>query len=96
MGKKDIVEKIARFFSSNKNRYHIIRMGIFGSVARNEMTDDSDVDVVVELEKPSMFDLIGIKQDLEEDLNRRVDVVRYREKMNRFLKRRIEREAVYV
>jgi hypothetical protein len=43
-----------------------------------------------------MFNLIGIKQDLEEEFHRPVDIVRYREKMNRFLKRRIEKEVVYV
>jgi len=40
--------------------------------------------------------LIGIKQDLEERFRCHVDVVRYREKMNPLLRKRIEREAVYV
>jgi len=57
--------------------------------------EQSDVDIVVELEEPDLFHLIGIKQDLEEKLNCPVDMVRYREKMNAFQKRRIEREAVY-
>jgi predicted nucleotidyltransferase len=39
---------------------------------------------------------VVIKQELEELLQRPVDVVRYRENMNRFLKQRIERDAVYV
>jgi predicted nucleotidyltransferase len=48
------------------------------------------------LAKPDMFDLIGIKQDLEEELNCRVDLVRYGEEMNPFLKRRIDGETLYV
>jgi len=40
--------------------------------------------------------LIGIKQDLEEQLNCPVDIVRYRDRMNEFLKKRIDKEAVYV
>jgi len=43
-----------------------------------------------------MFNLIGIKQELEEQLRMPIDIVRYRKKMNPFLKRRIEKEAVYV
>ena len=43
-----------------------------------------------------MFALIGIKQELEEVLHRPVDVVRYRESMNAFLKQRIQQEAIYV
>jgi predicted nucleotidyltransferase len=51
--------------------------------------------VVVELENPDLFNLIGIKQDLEERLHCSVDVVRYREKMNGYLKHRIDQEAFY-
>ncbi|MEE8389473.1 MAG: nucleotidyltransferase domain-containing protein, partial [Anaerolineae bacterium] len=62
----------------------------------DEITDVSDVDVVVELDRPDLLILVGIKQELEESLQRSVDVVRYRERMNAYLKRRIEQEAVYV
>ncbi|MCD6586906.1 MAG: nucleotidyltransferase domain-containing protein [Desulfobacteraceae bacterium] len=34
---------------SNKEKYQIVRLGIFGSIARNLMTADSDIDVVAEL-----------------------------------------------
>jgi hypothetical protein len=65
------------------------------TLARGEDTDASDVDVV-ELERPDLLLLAGIKQKLEELLQRPVDVVRYREQMNPFLKKRILRDAVYV
>ncbi len=39
--------------------------------------------------------MIGIKQDLEEQLGSKVDIVSYRPTMNPFLKRRIDQEAVY-
>ena len=60
------------------------------------MSEQSDIDVVVELETQDLFDLIGIKLDLEEQLSQQVDIVSYREKMKEFLKRRIDKEAVYV
>ena len=60
------------------------------------MNEQSDIDIVVELEDPDMFNLISIKQDLEEELSRPVDIVRYRERMNAFLKAKIEKEAIYV
>jgi len=43
-----------------------------------------------------LFYLVGIKQVLEEKFQRPVDIVRYRDRMNAFLKKRIDREAVYV
>ena len=60
------------------------------------MTKNSDIDVVVELIEPDLFSLIGIKQHLQEQFHCQVDIVRYRDKMNAFLKRRIDEEAVYV
>jgi len=53
------------------------------------------VDVVIRVRKPDLFMLAGIKSDLEELLNRPVDIVTYRETMNQFLKRHIDGEAIY-
>ena len=96
MKRDEIILSLRRFKEMNKDRYEIIRIGIFGSAARDNMKEQSDIDVVVELGKPNLFYLIGIKQDLEEKFHRTVDIVRYREKMNAFLKGRIDKEAVYV
>jgi uncharacterized protein len=40
--------------------------------------------------------LAGIKQDLEDRVHLRVDIVDYRDRMNLFLKQRIDREAIYI
>jgi predicted nucleotidyltransferase len=96
MNKEHLVSFLERFKIKNQERYDILRMGIFGSVARGTNVEQSDVDVVVVLKKQDMLNLIGIKQDLEEELHLSVDVVSYREGMNRFLKKRIDAEAFYV
>jgi len=96
MKRDDILRALVRFRDVKQDEFGIVRIGVFGSVARDEITDASDVDVVVELERPDLFTLVGIKQELEESLHRSVDVVRYRERMNASLRRRIEQEAVYV
>jgi uncharacterized protein len=71
-------------------------MGVFGSLARNDFDSNSDIDIVVELEKQDLFLLIGIKQDIEDEFHKHVDIVSYRERMNTFLKNRINKEAIYV
>ena len=96
MNRKEILNKIIKFFNLKKDEFGIIRIGVFGSVARDEITESSDVDVVVELGRPDLFTLIGIKQELEELLHCHVDIVRYRAKMNAYLKKQIEQEAIYV
>jgi predicted nucleotidyltransferase len=96
MRRKDVLRALARFRDLKQAEFGIVRIGVFGSVAREENTDASDVDIVVELGRPDLLALVGIKQELEEMLHQPVDVVRYRAGMNAYLKRRIEQEAVYV
>jgi predicted nucleotidyltransferase len=55
-----------------------------------------DVDVVVEIAQPDLLTLVAIKQEPEEMLGRPVDIVRYRDRMNPFLKGRVKQEAIYV
>jgi len=96
MGKDDIVLSLCRFKEMNRTKYEIVRIGIFGSAARDDMKEKSDIDVVVELERQDLFYLIGIKQDIEEQFSKPVDIISYRKKMNPFLKKRVDKEAVYV
>ena len=96
MTRKDILQLLAKFQRDRRDEFGIVRLGIFGSTARDQFSDESDVDVVVQLVHPDLFALIGIQQELEAVLQRPVDVVRYRENMNAFLKQRIQQQAVYV
>ena len=96
MERNEIILTLRGFMEKNRDRYEIIRIGVFGSAASNSMNEQSDIDVVVKLGKQDLFNIIGIKQDLEEKFSKPVDVISYREKMNQFLKKRIDKEAVYV
>ena len=96
MRRNDILRVLAGFRKLKQAEFGIVRIGVFGSVAREENADASDVDVVVELGRPDLLVLVGIKQELEELLHQPVDVVRYRDRMSPLLKQRIERDAVYV
>jgi len=93
MTRDEILQIIKQYKESNRQ---IQRIGVFGSVAKNRITDESDIDVVVELARPSMFALIGIKQDLEKITRKHVDIVMLRQRMNPFLKEVVQHEAIYV
>lgn len=71
-------------------------MRIFGSVARNEHKESSDIDICVETETPNPFLIMDLKGYLENLFGCSVDIVRFREKMNPFLKQQIESEGIYV
>ena len=81
MAKAEILNFLKKYLTRNKKRYRITRLGVFGSAARDQLMAQSDID---------------IKQDIEEAMKRHVDIVRFRSRMNPFLKKRIEKEAVYV
>ena len=66
--REKILELAARHGASN--------VRIFGSLARGEGTESSDLDLLVTLEeKRSLLDLVGLKQDIEDLLHRPVDVM---------------------
>jgi uncharacterized protein len=77
-------------------RYHLTRLGIFGSTARDEATAESDVDIVVEMPPISLWAVVGLREELEQIFGSSVDLVRYRDSLRPRLKRRIDDEAVYV
>ncbi|MDD1741424.1 MAG: nucleotidyltransferase family protein, partial [Methanothrix sp.] len=66
----------------------------FGSIVRGEMTEDSDVDLLVEFEgRRSPLDLAHLKNELEDAVNRRVDLLTYKS-IHPLLKDRILAEQV--
>lgn len=93
---EDVLERLRAFKESRQAEYGLSSLGVFGSFARGQVQEESDVDVVFETTEPNLFRTSRMKQELEELLARRVDVVRLRERMNPRLKRRILQEARYV
>ncbi|MBC2746785.1 MAG: nucleotidyltransferase family protein [ANME-2 cluster archaeon] len=84
----EIREKILNALKQND----VKRASLFGSVVRGELTDESDIDILVEFKgKKSLLDLVGLKLELEEMLKRKVDILTYNS-LHPLLKDRILRE----
>lgn len=59
-------------------RQGVLKAALFGSAARGKMRKKSDIDILVNLPKnKSLLDVVGLKLELEEKLNRKVDIVEY-------------------
>ena len=70
----EIREKILYALKQND----VKRASLFGSVVRGELTDESDIDILVEFKgRKSLLDLVGLKLELEEMLKRKVDILTY-------------------
>jgi len=101
MNKKNLsLDEVLKVLKKNKlafgEKFGVTSIGVFGSLARNDHRPSSDVDIVVRMSKPDLFNMVHIKEELEADYQTKVDIVHYRKKMNAFLKERIDTEAVYV
>ncbi len=60
-------------------KHDVKRAGLFGSIVRGDVHSQSDVDILVEFGKPiSLLDFVGVKLELEEKLQSKVDLVEYR------------------
>ena len=67
---------------------------VFGSISRGEERPDSDIDFLVDFEEDrSLFDLVGLKLELEELLGHKVDLVTERA-MQRLISAKVKKEAV--
>jgi len=88
----EIREKILNALKQND----VKRAALFGSVVRGELSDESDIDILVEFKgRKSLLDLVGLKLELEEMLKRKVDVLTYNS-LHPLLKDRILREQVVI
>jgi predicted nucleotidyltransferase len=96
MTRDDILTILREFKRDHAEKYGILEIGIFGSFARDEAREDSDVDICIKTRTPNPFLLVHIKEDLEGRVHKRVDIIRVRERMNPFLRERIEKDGRYV
>lgn len=91
-----ILSLLSEFKENHGIEYGIIEFGIFGSLARGEAYENSDVDIWVITETPNPYNIVRLKQKLEELIGRNVDIVRIWEKMNPYLKEIISKEGLNV
>jgi len=90
------IDKIKHTIISILKRHSITRAGIFGSFARGNENPDSDIDILVEFDKQiSLLEFVGIKYELEDILEKKVDLVEYQSIKPR-LKKRIMSEEIRI
>ncbi len=92
--KKYILSIIKTYKEKYAQKYGIEEIGIFGSYARDEATQNSDVDIYVKLKRSNLFLLSRIRIELEEILGIKTDIVQLRDRMNLSLKKQIEKDAI--
>jgi predicted nucleotidyltransferase len=75
MNRQAILDRLNAEAPALKRKYAVKSLAVFGSMARGDDREDSDVDVLVEFEGKATFDnFMGLKLDLEELFGRKVDL----------------------
>ena len=93
--RSNILNYLKEHYSEFKNKYHVEKIGLFGSYARDEASENSDIDIFVKM-KPSLFDMVAIKEQIENDLNRKVDIIREHKNIKPIFLKMIQKDLIYV
>ncbi len=86
---------LQEYQSELKNKYFVEKIGIFGSYSRREEDSESDIDILVEFNGPIGWDIVELREFLENILNKKVDLVSVKALKPQF-KIDILNEVIYV
>ena len=92
----ELQTRLRDFKEQRGPQFHLTALGYFGSYARGEAHSESDIDIVFDTRHPNLWMTSIMKQDLEEWLERPVDLIRLHKYMRSAFRVRLQREAVYV
>jgi uncharacterized protein len=95
LNRSEIEIKIRNLKPILSDRFSVVRIGYFGSYSRNEQTEDSDIDILVEFGKPIGWDFFDLQEMLENELKIKVDLVSNKALKNQ-LKESILHQVKYV
>ena len=56
-------------------KFHVSSIGLFGSIVRNDFTDSSDVDIIVEFNRPIGIEFVDLADYIESKIRKNVDLV---------------------
>ncbi len=93
---KEILKKLRKLKPVLKEKYGIEEFAIFGSVARGEDTESSDVDIaIIKAKKKNYFDLLEVKYFLKDCLHKEIDIG-YFDAIRPIFKKHIKKDLINV
>ncbi|MGZ3851125.1 MAG: nucleotidyltransferase family protein [Flavisolibacter sp.] len=76
-------------------RFHVQSLGLFGSIVREDFSSSSDIDIIVDFNRPVGIEFIDLAEYIEERLRKKVDLVSRKGFKDKYFQA-IEEEIVYV
>jgi len=94
--KMELKKKISLLIPTLEEKYHVESLEIFGSYARGEQSQSSDLDLLITFSQPySLWELLAVKEFLSKKLHLKVDIVP-KDSIKPLLKEQIIQEAIPV
>ncbi len=95
MTKNEILDFLREHKEELMQKYSVTKIGLFGSYAKDEAHDESDIDIAIESRKKDFFIREDLREYLEKHLKKPVDVG-YLDSFRAYYKTKIEKEIIYV
>lgn len=90
----DVINVLKKHEIEIKEKFHVKRIGLFGSYARHEENEESDIDILVEFGEPTLHNFMGLIDYLEKLFGRKVDLVTQKS-LSPYLRPIVEKEVVW-
>lgn len=97
MSRTDLLDRLRLIAPDLRDRYGVARLGVFGSAARGEACETSDIDLIAEFapgEAPGLA-FFALEQELSDTLGRPVQISGL-DRMNAYVRAQVERDLIYV
>ncbi len=90
-----IIEKLKKHKPELQKKYPVSRLGVFGSYARREATEKSDIDIAVEINSTMGLSFVAMAEEIENLFGIKTDVIPLRSIKPHYLQY-VEKDIVYV
>ena len=94
--KEEILNALRNWKVDAQTKYGLTRLGLFGSCARGQQREDSDIDICFDGETPSLFTMARMENELEELMGCPVQMTMLHDGLPEGLKNAIKRDVIYV
>jgi predicted nucleotidyltransferase len=96
VNREEVIQRLKEVKPLLREEFGVVKIGLFGSVARGESSKESDIDILIEKEKPlSLIRFMRMKLLLEKRLGKKVDLISL-EGLREELREEVEKEVIYV
>lgn len=95
MKKEEVLKSLRDEMPAIQKKFGVKSIGLFGSYARDLQNEESDIDLLVDVEQPLSKNFFGLWNHLEQHFNKKIDLTRRGSHLRDKFMQTVEREIIY-